>query len=50
MASMTIPHERALTLLFAEIGEVVAREHEVLLGKALEHHLPDTATAAWEAL
>lgn len=42
---MTIPHERALTLLFAEIGEVVARQHEVL-----ERHLPDTATAAWDAL
>jgi hypothetical protein len=32
MALLTTPHERALTLLFAEIGEVVARHPKVLLG------------------
>ena len=46
---MTTPHERALTLLFAEIGEVVAREHEVLLGTpgSLDERTNENGTKYW---
>ena len=49
MTSLTSPHERALTLLFAEIGEIVARHREVLLGTpgSLDERTNENGTRFW---
>ena len=49
MASLTRPHERALTLLFAEIGEIVARHRQVLLGTpgSLDERTNENGTRFW---
>jgi len=47
--SLISPHERALTLLFAEIGEVIARHHQVLLGTpgSLDERTNENGTKYW---
>lgn len=49
MASLTRPHERALTLLFAEIGEIVGRHRQVLLGTpgSLDERTNENGTRFW---
>jgi hypothetical protein len=49
MVSLTTPHERALTLLFAEVGEVVARHRQVLLGTpgSLDERSNENGTTYW---
>ena len=48
-AALTSPHERALTLLFAEIGETVTRHREVLMGTpgSLDERTNENGTRFW---
>ena len=47
--SLTSPHERALTLLFAEIGEIVTQHREVLIGTpgSLDERTNENGTRFW---
>ena len=49
MASLITPHERALTLLFAEIESAAAESSEVFLGTpgALAERTNDNGTVYW---
>ncbi|MGH9624166.1 MAG: GSU2403 family nucleotidyltransferase fold protein [Bryobacteraceae bacterium] len=49
MASLTAPHERALTLLFSELSSAAAREPEVFLGSpgSLTERTNETGTRYW---
>lgn len=49
MPSLTTPHERALTLLFAELASSAARQTEAFLGSpgSLAERINDTGTRYW---
>ena len=49
MASLTAPHERALTLLFSELASAAARQREAFLGSpgSLAERTNETGTRYW---